>query len=413
MEAELGKDAARLLGGKGQKIKTGRLGKNLLQRPHRSTYLYDMNRYTARGLALHCLLDDPAVQADLLAAYTENGHVPLLNSPSRLSLHYYHHFRSLRQLRQALRLVDPRHTAGIAGLPGSVSRTTIYRMPDISSLLAAALVSAVVALGVEWLAKPGLEVRKERILRRSRARDEVWRALSSILYAAATMKSAQTPTADIEAAGEGIVPATLALEESFRGVMLFIGGRAIDLASHYVGMVRGVMASDRTWREKGEMLFAGTALIMDVLAGPGQVPRYWVYRARWRYRRRRAGEAEAFLGIREGSSASHGDDARRPIQLTAANADAPRNKPGSRPRRWRTSWRSARCSSRRASSGARRRATVPPRPARSRPAGTSRGRRPRIRTQCRRLQSSVQATSDIDSDFQGCSRRASQIAATP
>ena len=205
-------------------------------------------------------------------------------------------------------------------MPSGVSRTTIYRMPDISNLLAAALVSAVVALGVEWIVKPGLEARKERILGRSRARDEVWRALNSILYAAAMMKSAQTPAADLEAAGAGIIPATLALEESFHEVMLFAGGRAIDLTSHYVGMIRGVMASSRAWREKGEMLFDGTTLIMDVLVGPGQVPRYWVYWARWRYRRRRAREAEAFLGTGEGPGASPGNDAHRPIRLVPARS---------------------------------------------------------------------------------------------
>jgi hypothetical protein len=37
---------------------------------------------------------------------------------------------------------------------------------SLGGLLAAALVSATVALGVEWLAKPRLEARKERILRR-------------------------------------------------------------------------------------------------------------------------------------------------------------------------------------------------------------------------------------------------------
>jgi len=42
-------------------------------------------------------------------------------------------------------------------------------------------VSVLVALGVEWLAKPRLEVRKKRILRRWRAKDEVWRTLDRIL----------------------------------------------------------------------------------------------------------------------------------------------------------------------------------------------------------------------------------------
>ena len=63
-------------------------------------------------------------------------------------------------------------------------------MPGIglSSLLAAALVSALVTLGVEWLAKPRLEMRKERILRRWRAKDEVWRTLDRILYFAAIIR---------------------------------------------------------------------------------------------------------------------------------------------------------------------------------------------------------------------------------
>lgn len=79
--------------------------------------------------------------------------------------------------------------------------------------------------------------------------------------------------------------------------MLFASDHTIDLTSSYVGMVRGVMTSDRTLSEKGKILFVGTPLIMDVLAGPGQVPRYWIYRARWRYRRRRVRETEAFLKI--------------------------------------------------------------------------------------------------------------------
>ncbi len=167
-------------------------------------------------------------------------------------------------------------------------------MPDVSlgSLLAAALVSAAVALSVEWFAKPRLEARKERILGRYRARDNVWRALNSILLAAAMMKSARTQMDDIQAAGAGVVPATRALEEAFREVMPFTGGRIIDLMASYVGTVRGVMESDRTWREKGELLAACTPLIMDVLGGPGQGPLYW---ARWRYRELRAREAEAVM----------------------------------------------------------------------------------------------------------------------
>jgi hypothetical protein len=164
---------------------------------------------------------------------------------------------------------------------------------NLGSLLTAAIVSAAVALGVQWLAKPRLEARKERILGCYRARDDVWRALDSILLAAATMKCAQTQLEDIQAAGAGIVPATRVLEEAFREVMPFIGDRNIGLMASYVGMTRGVMKSDSTWHEKGELLFACTPMIMDVLGGPGQGSLYW---ARRRYRERRAQEAEALMG---------------------------------------------------------------------------------------------------------------------
>jgi hypothetical protein len=90
---------------------------------------------------------------------------------------------------------------------------------SLGGLLAAALVSATVALGVEWLAKPRLEARKERILRHYQARDDVWRALDDILFAAACMKSIQARSHDVQAAAERIVPAARSLEEAFRGVM--------------------------------------------------------------------------------------------------------------------------------------------------------------------------------------------------
>ena len=167
-------------------------------------------------------------------------------------------------------------------------------MPDISlgSLLAAAVVSAAVALGVEWLAKPRLEMRKERIFRRWRARDDVWRTLHRILLAAAIMKNTQSQPEDVQAADAGIIPATQELEEAFREVMLFTSGRDIDLIASYVGMVRGAMKSDRTCGQKGELLFACTPMIMDVLGGPAQKPLYWAW---WRYRARRVKAAQAFM----------------------------------------------------------------------------------------------------------------------
>jgi hypothetical protein len=164
---------------------------------------------------------------------------------------------------------------------------------SLGGLLFAALVSATVALGVEWLAKPRLEARKERILRRYRAKDDVWGALDDILLAAAWMKNTQAQADDIQAAAGRIVPAAQALEEAFREVMPFTGADNIGLMASYVGMVRGTMKSDRTWHQKGTLLFDYTPMIMDVLGGPGQGRLYW---ARRRYRARRAQEAQALMG---------------------------------------------------------------------------------------------------------------------
>lgn len=163
---------------------------------------------------------------------------------------------------------------------------------SLGGLLAAAVVSAAVALGVEWLAKPRLEVRKERILRRWQAKDEVWRTLDRILFAAAIMKNTRSEPEDVQAADTEVLPATAHLEEVFREVMLFTRGRGLDLVASLVGMVRGAWQSDRTCREKGELLSTWIPVVMDVLGGPAQKPLYWL---RWRYRARRAHQARAFF----------------------------------------------------------------------------------------------------------------------
>jgi hypothetical protein len=167
-------------------------------------------------------------------------------------------------------------------------------MPGVSlaSLLAAAVVSALVAVGVEWLAKPRLEARKEMILGRYRTRAEVWRALHRILFAATVMKSPRSQPQDAETAGTEVIPALEALDGAFREVMAFTRERDRDLMASYVGMVRGTMESARSRREQGELLATYTPMVMDVLGGPGQGPLYWV---RWRYRGRRAREAQALL----------------------------------------------------------------------------------------------------------------------
>jgi hypothetical protein len=164
---------------------------------------------------------------------------------------------------------------------------------NLAGLLVAALVSALVALGVEWAAKPRLEARKERILSRHRARNEVWRCLDDILLAAGALKmSTQADDDETRAVRDGIVPATRALEAAFRELMPFTKSDVVGVVASYTGFVRGVMASDRSWQDKGALLFTWTPKIMDILGGPGQGP---FYRLRWRYRRRQLHDATAFL----------------------------------------------------------------------------------------------------------------------
>ena len=167
----------------------------------------------------------------------------------------------------------------------------------MASLLDAALVSAAVALGVEWLAKPRLEARKERILRQYHARDEVRRALHDILYSAAKLKH-QTPATcsssdQGQQAADAITSATQSLDDVFRTeVMPFAGEQTSDLVAGYIGFVHGVMASTCPEQDRGEQIMTGTAVLIDVLGGPFQGP---LYPVRWRYRARRAAELKAFL----------------------------------------------------------------------------------------------------------------------
>jgi hypothetical protein len=135
-------------------------------------------------------------------------------------------------------------------------------------------------------------VRRERILRRWRAKDEVWRTLDRILYLAAVMKNPQSRPGDAQAAAAAVLPAVADLEETFREVMPLTSERDIDLVAWLVGMIRGAWESDRTCHQKGELLFAHIAVVLDVLGGPVQKPLYW---ARWRYRKRRAEQAEAIM----------------------------------------------------------------------------------------------------------------------
>lgn len=167
----------------------------------------------------------------------------------------------------------------------------------MANLLDAALVSAVVAFRGEWLAKPRLEARKERILRRYRARDELRRLLDGILFDATKLRRQTLATnadnGEVRQAADAIVVAAQSLEEVFRSeLMLLTSERRTGLLASYVGFVRGVTASAGTAREKGEQVVTGTSMLIDVVGGPFQGP---LCPVRWRYCARQMAELTKLL----------------------------------------------------------------------------------------------------------------------
>jgi hypothetical protein len=171
----------------------------------------------------------------------------------------------------------------------------------MSPVLVSALTSAVVALGVEWLAKPQLEARKERILARYRAMAEVKRLLASIMLDASTLSSARMPSGlneerrrawrdEYQRISERVVTMTRSLEEALLLVAPFTRDRIRTVLGHYVGYARGIALSDRTWGDKGEILVECTGPLLDVFGTPSQG---WLYKARLLHRAHQLQLAEA------------------------------------------------------------------------------------------------------------------------
>jgi hypothetical protein len=176
---------------------------------------------------------------------------------------------------------------------------------NLSNVLVSALTSGFVALGVEWLAKPRLEARKERILRRHRAVGEIQRCLSSILVSAAKLQGSRMPKdlrgenraawlKEFREAEELVQASAKNLEDSLLDAALTLPSRIVRVLSVYRGFVTGVAISDKTMEEKGRLLNEHTAPILDALGGPSQTA---LYKVRVIHRGRRLRDAEKVLGL--------------------------------------------------------------------------------------------------------------------
>jgi hypothetical protein len=155
----------------------------------------------------------------------------------------------------------------------------------------AALTSGLVALGIEWLAKPRLEARKERLLHLHRARQtfqaNVVRLLAdwARVSAAAALPLPRDLKSEVRRAARGEVNravqridyVTKEMADKLEDYALTYGTASVrDLVLEYVAVARGVQLSDRTQVEKAEILKEISAPLHTVLFGR------WRFVSRWR-----------------------------------------------------------------------------------------------------------------------------------
>ncbi|GIH21350.1 hypothetical protein Raf01_95220 [Rugosimonospora africana] len=182
----------------------------------------------------------------------------------------------------------------------------------VHTVAVAALTSGIVALVIEYAAKPWLEVRKERILDRLRARDDLRKKLLNIVMLAKMLDHDRLPSA---------IPATarsrmLAQQERFyqqlvaeveqlmpamtSGAITYVSPIISRLYS-YAGIINGIMLSERTRAEKGRVVVEATEPLLSYLSSrwfrPIQRLRSWF-------------KVDAFLRGDAGSTESNSDTTR-------------------------------------------------------------------------------------------------------
>lgn len=175
--------------------------------------------------------------------------------------------------------------AVIAARPGQCREPEVPRSSQsdggghyahMGSLFSTVLTSAFVALAVEWLAKPRLEARKERLLALYRARRAFEKNLLIILGNAAKLATGaangiprgtdeelrRAIRAEADRAASQIDAATKDMSDNVMDyVLTYSTDRIRNLIIRYVFTTRGISISSRTRVEKAEMLKEVTAPI--------------------------------------------------------------------------------------------------------------------------------------------------------
>ncbi|WP_326955124.1 hypothetical protein [Amycolatopsis sp. NBC_01286] len=157
----------------------------------------------------------------------------------------------------------------------------------LSTILVSALTSGVVALGIEWLFKPRLEARKERLLELHRKRRAFEAQMASVLvntakWAGLGMPDSMSETVaarladDKETAGRQIEEAAAAMNNELYDVAAAYPTRRIrDIIIRYIFAMWLVQQSDRTQEVKWE-----------IFADLTQAAHTWLFSRAWRVRSR-------------------------------------------------------------------------------------------------------------------------------
>lgn len=159
----------------------------------------------------------------------------------------------------------------------------------LSTVLIAALTSGVVAFGIEWLFKPRLEARKERLLELHRKRRAFESQMTTIMVNIAKWSAVELPgrlpenvasrlMRDKTAAEQQVDAAISAMNEDiFDVVFAYATQRIRNLIIRYIFVVRLVLLSDRAQPDRWSIL-----LDLTQSAHAWLFSRFWRFRSRWK-----------------------------------------------------------------------------------------------------------------------------------
>jgi hypothetical protein len=185
-----------------------------------------------------------------------------------------------------LNLVPIPHLDVIIAISRSGHQSSATTGSNTSTLIAAGVISAVisafVALLVEWLAKPRLEARKARILARHSAAQEIRVQLARILELSIRVSDFPRMTAIpfkeqavLRRTYEGFIERTQAAVEALDSAILDtrLTTQLYSLMTGYLGFAKAALGSPDTYQVRFFRLGAGTLAVQRAIKTPSWIPR--------------------------------------------------------------------------------------------------------------------------------------------